>query len=292
MNADRRHAATGLAFVSPALVFTALLFVLPLGLTVWMSLHDWPLLGEPTFIGLDNYGRVLTDGTFRDSLLFTAKYTVLVTIAIFAVAFGLALLVNRARPGVGLFRTAFFLPTVVGLGAASLLWSWLYNPRFGYLPDLVVRLGLADSPPQWMLSSTGALICVIVMVVWKTAGFNMLLLLVGMQSIPREEYEAARIDGAGPTQQFFFITLPRMKATITLALALSLTGSYLAFEQFFIITRGNPAGSTLTAVFASYKAAFTQFKLGLAAAVGVVLLIVIGLLNLVQIRLMRRETDQ
>lgn len=275
----------------PSAVMTVLLFLVPVGLTVWMSFHDWPLLGTPRFTGLDNYRRVFTDDTFWRALLFTAEYTALVTLAIFAVAFPLALLVRGSARMTGLYRTAFFLPTVIGLAVASLLWSWLYNPRLGYLPHLVVQLGLADAPPQWMSTTLGALVCVVVMVVWKTAGLNMLLLVVGMQSIPDELYEAARIDGAGGRQQFLRITLPLMRPTVTLALLLSLTGSYLAFDQFYILTGGGPDNSTLTAVFSAYKAAFTQFRLGLAAAVGVVMLAVILVLNLIQLRLMRTEED-
>ncbi|MET9936209.1 sugar ABC transporter permease [Streptomyces sp. NPDC006324] len=267
------------------------MFVLSLGLTGWMSLDDWPLLGEPRFVGLDNYRRVFADETFWRALLFTAEYTVLVTVAIFAVAFPLALLVRGRARTVGVYRTAFFLPTVIGMAVAALLWSWLYNPRLGHLPHLVVSLGLTDKPPQWMSTTTGALVCVTVMVVWKTAGFNMLLLLVGMQTIPDELYEAARIDGATGRQQFRHITLPLMRPTPALALALSLTGSYLAFDQFFVLTGGGSDNSTLTAVFSAYKAAFTQFRLGPSAAVGMVMLAVILLLNLAQLRLMRTEED-
>ncbi len=287
MTARRR--LTGLAFIAPSLVVAAVFFVLPLGLTIWMSLHDWPLFGGQSFTGLENYRELAQDETFWDGLWFTTRYTVLVTIVIFAVAFGLALLVRRNVRGIGFFRTVYFLPVVIGLAASSLLWGWLYNPEVGGLPALLQVLGITEEPVQWLAESDTALLAVIVSVVWKTVGLTMLLLLIGIQSIPSELTDAAATDGAGRWASMRHITLPLLRRTLALALVLSVTGSYLAFDQFYILTRGGPDNSTITAVFTVYRSAFVEFELGYAAAAAVVLLVGLGLLNALQIRLLRPQ---
>jgi multiple sugar transport system permease protein len=255
-----------------------------------MSLHDWPLLGKSSFIGLENYVSLVADTTFWNSLWFTTKYTLVVTPVIFLLAFGLALLVQSRRRLVGWFRTAFFLPVVIGLGAASLLWVWLFNDQVGVFSALLMLLGLVKTPVQWLAEPNSALVSIVAMVVWKVTGFTMLLLLVGMQAIPEEFYEAARIDGANWGASLRFITLPLMRRTFALALTISVIGSYLAFDQFFIMTRGGPQNSTITVVYWIYRAAFTYFKLGYAAALSVVLLVILVVINMVQLYLLRDDT--
>lgn len=288
INSSRRWA--GLLFILPCMVFVTVFFLLPLIMTLWMSLHDWPLLGKSSFIGLENYVSLVSDTTFWNSLWFTTKYTLVVTPVIFLLAFGLALLVQSRRRLVGWFRTAFFLPVVIGLGAASLLWVWLFNDQVGVFSAVLMLLGLVKAPVQWLAEPNSALISIVAMVVWKVTGFTMLLLLVGMQAIPEEFYEAARIDGANWGASLRFITLPLMRRTFALALTISVIGSYLAFDQFFIMTRGGPQNSTITVVYWIYRAAFTYFKLGYAAALSVVLLVILVVINMVQLYLLRDDT--
>jgi len=278
---------TGLLFVLPCLIFVTVFFLVPLGMTAWMSLHDWPLLGKATFAGLSNYAALMADTTFWDSLWFTTKYTLVVTPVIFLLAFALALLVQSRRRLVGFFRTAYFLPVVIGLGASSLLWTWLFNDQVGVFSAVLLRLGLVQEAVQWLGEPTIALISIVAMVVWKVVGFTMLLFLVGMQAIPDELYEAAKIDGAGWWPSVRFITLPLLRRTFGLALTISVIGSYLAFDQFYIITRGGPQNSTITVVYWIYRAAFTYFKLGYAAALSMVLLVILIGINLLQQLLLR-----
>ena len=285
----QRKNRAGALFVLPAVLFVAIFFLVPLVMTGWLSLHNWPLFGTPRFIGLQNYQNLVADQTFLASLGFTVKYTLLVTPLIFLLAFGLALLARQPFAGVGIFRTAFFLPVVIGLNTASLIWIWMLNDQVGIFDGILQGLHLIHSPIIWLATSNGALIAAVVMIIWKTSGLTMLLLLGGMQAIPEELYESARIDGSGRWSQLRYITLPLLRRTFALALTLSVIGSFLAFDQFFIMTHGGPQQSTLTAVFWIYSNAFTYFKLGYGSAMSIVLLLILVAISAVQLYLLRDD---
>jgi multiple sugar transport system permease protein len=220
--------------------------------------------------------------------VFTLKYTAIVTVALSAVAMALALMVQQPRRGMGLIRTAYFVPGAVGFAAAALLFYGFYSET-GPLNDILTSVGILDEPVAWLGTPDRALFSTIAMVIWRFAGFNMLILLTGLQSIPTELYEAARVDGARSWQTFRHITLPLLRPTIALMLVLSITGSLLAFDQFFILTRGGPDGSTVSMVMVIYREAFTQFDLGGAAALSVVLLVALVVFNVVQLRVIGRR---
>jgi multiple sugar transport system permease protein len=183
------------------------------------------------------------------------------------------------------------LPVVIGLNTASLIWVWLYNDQVGVFDGLLQGLRLIHMPIIWLESPNGALLGVLVMIVWKTSGLTMLLLLGGMQAIPEELYESARVDGGGRLAQLRYITLPLLRRTFALALTLSVIGSFLAFDQFFIMTHGGPQQSTLTTVFWIYSNAFTYFKLGYGSAMSVVLLLILVAVSALQLYLLRDDTQ-
>jgi multiple sugar transport system permease protein len=284
----RSDALKGVGYTTPATIVVVVFFLVPLALVFWMSANDWPLLGSPTQNLPDNYTHIGDDQLLRDAITFTLKYTAIVTVVLSGVALGLALLVQEQRPGVGLMRTAYFLPGAVGFAAASLLFYGFYAEN-GPLDDFLRAIGVIDEPAAWLGSPDKALFSTIAMVIWRFAGFNMLILLTGLQSISTEVYEAARIDGASRWQLFRHITLPLLRPTIALMLVLSITGSLLAFDQFFILTRGGPDGSTVSMVMVIYREAFTKFNLGYAAAISVVLLVVLVVLNVLQLRVIGRR---
>lgn len=286
----QRRQQTGLLFVLPAVLFTLVFFIMPLIMTFWMSLNNWPLLGKHYYIGLENYAKLAGDKQFWSSLWFTTRYTLLVTPAIFVLAFILALLVNLPLRGVGVFRTAYFLPVVIGLGTSSLLWVWLLNDRVGIINALLMDLHWVAKSVIWLGDSSLAMISIIVSVVWKTVGFTMVLLLTGMQAIPEELYQEAMVDGADFWARLRYITLPLLRRTFALALVLSVIGSYLAFDQFYIMTRGGPSNSTMTVVYWIFNNSFTYFKMGYGAALSIVLLGILVLLSLFQLYLLRGET--
>lgn len=282
---------TGYWFILPCVSVTTLFFIVPLLMTVWMSFNNWPLLGHRSFTGLGNYLELLRDDSFWSSLLFTVKYTLFVTPALFVVAFALALLVHRQTRFVSFFRTTYFLPVVIGMTSASLLWTWLFNDQVGIFSAILMSLGWIDEPIQWLGTTDGSLASIVVMVLWKASGFTMVILLVGMQAIPDDLYEASRLDGANWWAQTRYITIPLMRRTFALALIMSVIGSFLAFEQFFVMTRGGPFNSTVTVVYWIYRASFTYFKLGYGAAMSVVLLVILLALSVLQTYLLREDHD-
>jgi len=277
----------GLVYVAPAILLVIVFFVIPLFMTAWMSLHNWPLMGGHRFIGFDNYVAMWKDRRFWNAMNFTVYYTVIVTIAIFAASFPLALFVEKPRRFNGFYRTAYFLPVVVGFASASLLWVWLLNVDAGLFSPAAQALGLTTRKVNLLASFDTAFWSIIAMVVWKVAGFTMVILMTGLQSIPSELQEAAKIDGAGALSRFRMITLPLMRRTIALALILSVAGSMLAFDQFYIILAGGPRNQTLTAVYWIFSQSFVSFKLGYGAALSMVLLAILVVLSLIQLRLLR-----
>nr|WP_211247716.1 sugar ABC transporter permease [Cryptosporangium arvum] len=280
----RRRQRLGWLYSAPMAAVVVLLFLLPLGLMVWMSFNHWPLLGASAPNGVENY-RALSDPLFVRALRFTVKYTVVTTVVLSLVAFGMALLVQEARPGVGFFRTIYFLPAAVGLGSASLLFYGLYNTGDSPLNTLLDSIGVG--PVDWLGTNDSALLSTVGMITWRFAGFYMLILLTGLQGISPTLYEAARTDGATRWQTMRHVTLPLLRPTLALMLVLSVTGSLLAFEQFFILTGGRHDTTTLAVDI--YREAFLSQDLGRAAAVSVALLLVLILINGAQLRLLRRK---
>lgn len=284
-----RRPIVGLAFVAPTAILVGALFLVPLGILLYMSVTDWPLLGSPRFIGLDNYRHLGSDDLFVGAIKFTLVYTAVTTVVLFAVAFALVGISGSRRRGAVFYRTAFFLPYVVGTAAASSMWWVNANDQLGVFNKVLHATGLTHQPADLLGTPGRALFTAIALVVWKFVGFQIMLLLVGLQSIPTEFYEAARMDGATTWQRLRYITIPALRPTLALLTVLSVSGSLLAFDQFFVLTHGGPDNSTVTVVLAIYNKAFQSFRLGSAAAEAVVVLLVLVLVNTVQLRLFRER---
>ncbi|TKT58054.1 sugar ABC transporter permease [Rhizobiaceae bacterium LC148] len=287
-----KSSLAGLIYIAPAMALVTVFFVIPVLFTLWMSLHRWPLLGAPRWIGLGNYARMLTDARFFTALSFTAHYTVVVTIAIFAVAFPLAFFVEKQKPFISAYRTVIFLPVVVGLASASLLWVWLANVDSGLFAPLFQALGLTAGRVNLLATFDIAFLTIIIMVVWKIAGFTMIILLTGLQAIPAELTEAARIDGARRWQRFRHLTLPLMRRTLALALILSITGSILAFDQFYIMTSGGPQNRMISVVYYIFNQSFVSFNLGYGAALSIALLAILVAISVAQLWLLKVGEDR
>ncbi|MEU0116336.1 sugar ABC transporter permease [Streptomyces bobili] len=288
----RSRKAKGLAYAAPTAVFVAVFFVLPLLLVGQMSLSDWPLLaGDRGLNAPENYADATDSTLFWPAVRFTLLYTVIVTVVLLGLALGLALLVQESRPGTGFFRTVYFLPGALGLASASLLFWGLYSPSTGPLSRILEELGLVDDPVSFLGTPTSALLSTVFLIVWKFAGFYMLILLVGLQRIPQDVFEAARMDGASRGQIFRSITLPLLRPSLALTLLLCVTGSLLAFDQFFILTKGGPDNSTVTMVQLIYREAFQRMDLGTAAALSILVLAVLLLFNALQFRTLRHADE-
>nr|WP_317450424.1 sugar ABC transporter permease [uncultured Sellimonas sp.] len=278
-------------FICPAIVINLLFFCLPFLQSLTMSFFEWPLLGDKTFVGLENYQTLLADDQFRTSLLFTLKYTLFVTPALFVVAFVLALLIDGKFKGVTLFRTIYFSPVVISMTSCSLIWLWIYNDLYGILNYILQELHIIDDPILWMGTEKTSLPAIVFMITWKMAGFSMLIILAAFQSVDTEVYESASIDGASKVRQFFHITLPIIRPQVGLALIMSVIGSVLAFEQFLIMTKGGPTETTTTLVHYIYNTSFKYYNFGYGSAMTIILLIIMLLLSFAQMRLLKDPTE-
>jgi multiple sugar transport system permease protein len=291
MSWSRRRRLIGVAYAMPTIVVVAVFFLWPLLLVGQMSASDWKLLTGDKGINIPrNYESVGANVLFWPAVEFTVRYTIIVTALLIGLGLGLALLVQGTGRWVGVLRTVFMLPLAVGLAAASLLFWGFYSDAIGPLNPLLQSLGLITQPILFFGDHTNAFLSTVFMIVWKFVGLYMLILLVGLQAIPGELYEAAAMDGATRWQAFRGITLPLLRPSLALALILCVTGSLLAFDHFYILTKGGPDNSTVTIVQLVYQQAFVRQNLGNAAALSLVLLAGLLILNLIWFRLLRRGT--
>lgn len=282
----------GPLFVAPLAVIVLVLFLVPLAILLFMSTQDWPLLGSPVPNGVANFVAIPANSLFSGAIAFTLLYTVLATVVIFGVSFVLVAISNAPRRGSKFYRTAFFLPYVVGTASAALIWLAAVNNQNGVANAVLEGLHLTDGPSGFLDTPGKAMFTTLTLVVWKFIGFQVIVLLVGLQAVPEELYEAARMDGAGTWHRLRYITFPFLRPTLGLLLILSITGSLLAFDQFQVLTKGGPDNSTVTLVMAIYNTAFRQLNLGQAAALSVVLLVALVLLNGLQLLVLRRGEDR
>jgi multiple sugar transport system permease protein len=285
-----RQPKMGMLFVAPAFAFVAVFVLFPLGFAIYMSLTNWPLIGPYHFSGVSNYAALGKDPGFIHSVLFTLLYTGIVTIPILVVGYALAVLVRSNRRGSVFLRTAFFLPYVVGLSTLSYIVLLELQPNSGAVNWVLAQLHLTNGSTAWLVNTNLALAATCVLVVWFASGLTMVLLVGGMQSISGDLYESADVLGASWWEKERYITLPLLRPTIALSLIISIIGSFLAFNQFFILTQGGPGTSTFTVVMWIYQTAFVQLHVGAAAAMSIVLVAVVGLISAVQFLLLRSNT--
>ncbi|WP_223695378.1 carbohydrate ABC transporter permease [Leifsonia poae] len=254
--------------------------------SLWTSLLNWDLLSPATFVGLKNYAKVLTNADFGQALLHTLYYLCGYVPLVLLGALVLALLLNTKIRGRGVFRAIYYLPVVTSWIVVALLWKWLLSPDGGIVNFLLGLVGI--SGPGWWTDPVWAMPAVIIASVWKDMGFNMLILLAGLQSIPTHLYEAARLDGAGSVKRLFYITLPLLTPSIFFVVVLSLIGGFQVFDQVYIMTGGGPAGSTTVILQQVVQQAFSYGDMGGASAMSWVLFAIILVFTLVQFRLQRR----
>lgn len=290
---SRRRRLAGWAYAAPTLAFVVVFFVLPLLLVTQMSVSDWGLFsGNQGLNAPHNFTTAVDQRLFWPAVRFTIEYTVVTTLILIGCALGLALLVQESTRWSGLLRTAILVPSALGLASASLLFYALYSPDSGPFGQVMQGLGISNGPVSFLGTPGHALWSTVVLIVWRYAGFYMLLLLVALQGISADVYEAAEIDGAGRWQRFRRITLPLIRPSLALCTILCVTGSLLAFDQFYILTKGGPDNSTLTVVQLIYNAAFQgRNDLGLAAALSIIVLAALLVLNIGQFRWLRGKEN-
>ena len=277
-----REALAGYLFLTPNLLGFLAFSLIPIIASIMLTFSRWNLASPPKFIGLKNYSYLINDELFWKYLLNTFYYAGLTVPLTIFVGFFLAYLLNRKIRGVVFFRTIYFLPSVTLIVAVAVIWSWLYNADFGLFNYVLGKLGIQG--PNWLQSRTWAMPAIIIMGVWKGSGYAMLIYLAGLQGIPEEYYEASEIDGAGWWQQIRFITVPLIFPTTFFILVTSTIGAIQGFDQFYVMTRGGPAGATTTLVYYIFQNAFEWFNMGYAATAAAALFVIIMTITLLQWR--------
>jgi multiple sugar transport system permease protein len=280
----------GILYVAPALAFVLTFTVYPLAQMVWMSLHNWSLIAPKKYIGFGNFVKAWNDPQVWTSLEFTLKYTLFITPILMILGYLIALLTAENKPLRQFTRSIVFAPVVIGLGASSLLWYWLFSYDFGLINRVLIDLGLIGRPVVWFGADADiSMWAVIVSIVWKVIGFGTILFVAAIHAIPGEIGEAAMVDGASYWQRVRSITLPLTAKTILLVTLVSVIGSLLAFDQFYIMTAGQPRNLTATSVFLIYLNSFPYLKLGYGAALSLILAGIILVCTFLQMLLSRRS---
>jgi multiple sugar transport system permease protein len=280
-------------FVAPALLVIGLFFFLPVVAALAMSLTDFDIyaladLGNLRLVGVQNYARLLATPLFWQALGNTLYFVVIGVPLSMAASFGAALLLHsRLVRFRAFFRTALFAPVVTTLVAVAVIWRYLFDTRYGFVNYTLGRIGL--HPIDWLGDPHWAMPAIIVFAVWKNFGYNMIILLAGLQGIPAELYEAARIDGASIWRQFRYVTLPMLTPIFVMVNILTIAGYFQLFAEPYVMTQGGPLQSTVSVLYFMYEEGFKWWNLGSASAVAFVLFLVIFGVTALQLRLARWE---
>jgi len=277
-------------FIGPALLGLALFKLYPIGVGLTASFFDYEAIsGRKSWIGLANYRELFADPLFWRACWNTFLFNAVVTPLQVALALALAVLVNRRLPGIAVFRSIFFVPAVISLVVASIVWDLMYNPDSGLVNAVLAAMGL---PPQpFLTSARQAMGAVIAMVTWKGVGYWMVIFLAGLQAIPAVYREAAVIDGAPAWSYFWRVTLPLLMRTIVFVVVADTAINFLLFAPIYIMTQGGPSDATTVLMFEVYRNAFVYFRLGYASAVSTILLVVMLVVVFVQFRLLRARFE-
>lgn len=274
----------------PAMLGLLIFSFLPIAEALQLSFYDASLISEQReFIGTENYTTALNDPVFRRAIANTIVYAIAVVVLQVILALFLATLINHYFPGVGLFRSAYFLPVVTSLVVVSTVWKIMYHTDNGLINSLMRTLSLP--PQEWLTSSSLALWSIVIIGVWKEVGFSMLVLLGGLQSISADLYESASIDGASGWTAFWRITLPLLRRALLFVVVYSTINAFKIFIPIYVITDGGPSNSTQTMVFYIFQSAFRYFKLGYASALSFLLLVMVLIMTAVQFRLLRSNVQ-
>mgnify|MGYP001304126036 CR=1 FL=1 len=278
------------AFILPAVASLLLFTLYPMINAVLVSFKDFNLISlSAEFVGLGNYRELLGDRQFLDSLIHSFHFAVVVIPVQTAIALGLALLVRRKAWFSGLFRTIYFLPVVIAIGVASSVFRLIYNQDIGIMNALLRALGLT---PIGFLSDPGvAMYGVMILGMWKSAGFFMIIFLAGLNNIPRDIYEAAEVDGASRLRMFWGITLPLLKRTTAFVVIITTMDAIKISVPIFFLTGGGPAGSTTTATFFIVNQAFDQMRTGYAAAAAMILFLIVLAISILQLKLFKTDVE-
>jgi multiple sugar transport system permease protein len=289
---SRSNERIGYLFILPSFLHLLFFLVIPMVFSLYLSFHNWngPSFQNAPFIGLDNYIFMIGDKRFWNAMKNTAYYTLMAVPLGMIISLLIALVMNQNLRGVYIFRTLFFMPVISSWVAVSVIWITLLDPNVGIVNYVLRSIGLP--PVNWLGDPHSAMPSLVMITIWKNAGFNMVIWLAGLQAIPRELHEAAAIDGASNLQIFRYVTLPLLSPTTFFLAITGVISSFQVFSPVYVITKGGPLDSTDVAVFRIFQRAFSEFKMGYASAQAWILFVIIFVLTLVQFLYMRHRIEQ
>ncbi|MCR5715402.1 MAG: sugar ABC transporter permease [Lachnospiraceae bacterium] len=289
----RKVDTVALAFVAPALILYVLFIILPTVSSFYYSLTSWDGISPIVrFIGLANYREIFTSARFGNALKNTIILTVFISVFENAIALLLALAVDNVRFGKNVFRSVLYLPVLISGIVSGFIWKIMYNYNFGAINSFFRNIGADGLCQDWLGNTSLTLLMIGIVLVWKGAGYYMIIYLAGLQSVSTDVIEAAQIDGATARQRFYYITIPLISGTFTINFTLSLINGLKVFDQISVMTDGGPGFTTETIVYLLYKVGFNEGRQGFGTAVGVVLLFVIIILNTLQQKILRSREVQ
>ncbi len=283
LKTSQLEALYGYLFISPWAIGFLIFMLGPMLALIYLSFTRWDLVGDPRWVGLRNYRRLFTDPLFWQSVKVTIVYGLGRVPLGIAVALATALLLNQRVKFLGFWRVVYYMPVVLPSVAVSLVWMWIYNPRYGVLNWILFQL-FGIQGPRWLDDPLWVLPSLMVMAVWVAAGRNMIIYLSGLQGISQELYDASAIDGANGWQQFWRITLPLLTPVIFFNLVTGMIDTFKLFTQAYVMTQGGPRNASLFFTYYLYQNAFQQFRMGYASAMALVVFVIIMLLTLLIFR--------
>lgn len=283
----KRRNVWGILFTLPAIIFFIIFYFYPMVNTFLVSLTKYDLLSPQKFIGTENFQSLLTDPLFHQSGRATIVYVSVSTIITLILSLCLAMMLNKHIPLKGVFRTVYFMPTVVSLVVVAIIWKMLFQPT-GLIYELTRHFH--PEPIPWLTDGKNAMFAIIVARIWRTAGYYMIFFLAGLQGIDESYYEAAEVDGANRIARFWHITWHLLKPTTLMVLVISLINALRDFTVPYVMTAGGPSGATRILPILIYETAFDFMKMGKAAAVSVIMFICVMTFTLIQLRLFRTDT--
>ncbi len=276
------------AFLLPGLLLFAVFFAWPAATAIRLSFYSYDVVSPARFVGLDNFQRLLTDERFHTALGNSALYLVGMIPFAVIIPMWLAVLVNQKVRGIQAFRVMYYLPAISSMVAVGVAWRYIFNQQ-GVLNWLLLKAGIIDQPIQYLLSGTWALPSLVLVEGWKMLGFFMMIYLAGLQSIPAEIFEAARVDGAGPIRRMWHLTIPLLLPYTAVTLTLGMLDALRVFESVYVMTRGGPQDSTISLGYLAWSTAFERYELGYASAIGLVMLVLMIGLAVVNQRVTRER---
>lgn len=277
-----RDNAWAYLFIAPQILGLLVFVIGPVIFAFVISFMKWDIGSTPEWVGLTNYSKQVSDPIFWKVLKNTSVFALLNIPLTVIGALALALMLNQNLKGKTLLRAAYFIPVVTSSVAVALVWTWLYNPSYGLINSVLMSLGIEG--PGWLSDMKWALPSIVIMTVWQGVGYNMILFLAGLQGVPSQLHEAAKIDGAGSWQRFWRITIPMISPTTFFVVIMLLISSMQVFSEPYMMTRGGPADATNVLVLHIYNTAFQFFRMGEASAISFILFVIILIVTLIQFK--------